>query len=69
MAPINTRNVYRSNALMGHPYGTDFVYDEMMVAGTAPQLRLPPSHDRSLRRIEARRWPSRKSAVAAGILS
>ena len=34
MAPINTRNVHRSNALMGHPYGTDFVYDEMMVAGT-----------------------------------
>ena len=34
MAPINTRNVHRSNALMGHPYGTDFIYDEMMVAGT-----------------------------------
>ena len=33
MAAINTRNVHRSNALMGHPYGTDFVYDEMMVAG------------------------------------
>jgi short subunit dehydrogenase-like uncharacterized protein len=34
MSPINTRNVHRSNALMGHPYGTDFVYDEMRVAGT-----------------------------------
>ena len=34
MAQINTRNVHRSNALMGHPYGTDFVYDEMIVAGT-----------------------------------
>ncbi|MEJ2603786.1 MAG: saccharopine dehydrogenase NADP-binding domain-containing protein [Gammaproteobacteria bacterium] len=33
MAPINTRNVHRSNALMGHPYGEDFVYDEMVIVG------------------------------------
>lgn len=33
MAPINTKNVHRSNFLMGHPYGKEFVYDEMMVAG------------------------------------
>jgi short subunit dehydrogenase-like uncharacterized protein len=33
MSMINTRNIHRSNALMGHPYGTDFVYDEMIVAG------------------------------------
>lgn len=33
MAPINTRNVHRSNALLGHSWGTDFVYDEMMVTG------------------------------------
>lgn len=33
MAPINTKNIHRSNALMGHPYGEDFVYDEMMVGG------------------------------------
>src|SRR5215217_6517070 len=32
MAPINTKNVHRTNYLLGHPYGTDFVYDEMMVA-------------------------------------
>jgi short subunit dehydrogenase-like uncharacterized protein len=31
MAPINTKNVHRSNALLGHRYGTDFVYDEMML--------------------------------------
>ena len=37
MSPINTRNVHRSNALMGHPYGTGFVYDEMIVAGTGKQ--------------------------------
>ena len=33
MAVINTKNIHRSNALMGHPYGTDFRYDEMMVTG------------------------------------
>jgi short subunit dehydrogenase-like uncharacterized protein len=32
MAPVNTKNVHRTNFLLGHPYGTDFVYDEMMVA-------------------------------------
>lgn len=37
MAPINTKNVHRSNALAGHPYGEDFVYDEMMVAGPGEQ--------------------------------
>jgi len=31
MAPINTKNVHRTNALLGHPYGTDFKYDEMML--------------------------------------
>jgi short subunit dehydrogenase-like uncharacterized protein len=33
MANINTRNVHRSNMLMGFPYGCDFVYDEMEIAG------------------------------------
>lgn len=33
MATINTRNVHRSNMLMGFPYGRDFVYDEMMLTG------------------------------------
>jgi short subunit dehydrogenase-like uncharacterized protein len=31
MATINTKNVHRTNALLGHSYGTDFVYDEMMM--------------------------------------
>ncbi|MEL6687143.1 MAG: saccharopine dehydrogenase NADP-binding domain-containing protein [Pseudomonadota bacterium] len=33
MAAINTKNIHRSNALMGHAYGEDFVYDEMMFTG------------------------------------
>ena len=31
MAPINTKNVHRTNFLLGECYGADFVYDEMMV--------------------------------------
>ena len=31
MAPINTKNVHRTNFLLGHPYGEDFQYDEMML--------------------------------------
>ncbi|WP_242095256.1 saccharopine dehydrogenase NADP-binding domain-containing protein [Sphingomonas sp. CROZ-RG-20F-R02-07] len=32
MAPINTKNVHRTNFLLGQAYGADFVYDEMMIA-------------------------------------
>jgi short subunit dehydrogenase-like uncharacterized protein len=31
MAPINTKNVHRSNFLLGHVWGADFVYDEMLI--------------------------------------
>lgn len=34
MAPINTRNIHRSNALQGHPWGRDFTYSEALVAGS-----------------------------------
>ncbi|RZJ09364.1 MAG: saccharopine dehydrogenase [Acidovorax sp.] len=34
MAAINTRNVHRSNFLLQHAYGPDFVYDEMLITGT-----------------------------------
>jgi short subunit dehydrogenase-like uncharacterized protein len=37
MANINTRNVHRSNMLLGFPYGRDFVYDEMMLTGPGEQ--------------------------------
>ena len=33
MAAINTRNVHRSNFLLGHAWGADLVYDEMMLTG------------------------------------
>jgi short subunit dehydrogenase-like uncharacterized protein len=31
MATINTKNVHRTNFLLGHPWGTDLVYDEMVM--------------------------------------
>ena len=37
MAAINTRNVHRANALLGHAWGADLVYDEMMIAGPGEQ--------------------------------
>jgi len=37
MASINTKNVHRTNALLGHPWGRDFLYDERMLAGDGPK--------------------------------
>ncbi len=36
MAAINTRIVHRTNALSGHRYGKDFLYDEAMLMGPGP---------------------------------
>ena len=36
MALINTKNVQRSHALLGHPWGIDFVYSERMLTGDGP---------------------------------
>lgn len=33
MAVINTKNVHRTNALLGHAWGQDFTYDERMICG------------------------------------
>ena len=37
MAPINTKNLHRTNALRGHPWGRDFEYDERMLTGDGPR--------------------------------
>lgn len=37
MATINTKNIHRSNFLLGHQYGDDFVYDEMLLTGPGEQ--------------------------------
>ena len=33
MEVINTKNIHRSNHLLGHQYGEDFCYDEMLMTG------------------------------------
>jgi short subunit dehydrogenase-like uncharacterized protein len=51
MAPINTKNIHRSNALLGHAYGQDFVYDEMLVTGPGEKGEAIAKHvanDRSM---------------------
>ena len=51
MAAINTKNVHRSNFLMGHRYGEDFVYDEMILTGDGEkgeQIANHVANDKSL---------------------
>jgi short subunit dehydrogenase-like uncharacterized protein len=44
MAPINTKNVHRTNHLLGHAYGADFVYDEMVLTGPGEQGEAMAKH-------------------------
>jgi short subunit dehydrogenase-like uncharacterized protein len=37
MAAINTKNIHRSNALRGHPWGEGFVYGEKLLTGKPGQ--------------------------------
>lgn len=37
MAIINTKNIHRSNFLLGHQYGKEFAYDEMLLTGEGEQ--------------------------------
>jgi len=51
MAAINTRNVHRSNALLGFKYGKDFTYDEMILTGDGEVGEMTAKHiasDKSL---------------------
>ena len=51
MAAINTKNVHRSNRLLGMAWGDDFVYDEMMITGPGErgqQVAMAVAADKSL---------------------
>lgn len=51
MAAINTRNIHRSNFLLNHTYGQEFVYDEMMITGVGEKGQAIANHvanDKSL---------------------
>ena len=43
MAGINTKAVHRSNFLLGHPWGRDFQYDEMLMIPGPPDPNAPPA--------------------------
>ncbi|MGD1955921.1 MAG: saccharopine dehydrogenase family protein [Sphingomonadales bacterium] len=51
MASINTKNIHRSNMLMGHPYGEDFIYDEMMFTGPGEQGEQIANHVANTKQI------------------
>jgi short subunit dehydrogenase-like uncharacterized protein len=56
MAPINTKTVHRSNMLLGHLYGADFLYSEMLVTGPGErgeQLATAIASGRALMREDA----------------
>ncbi len=61
MAPINTKNVHRTHALLGHPWGSGFVYGERMACGGGIQGEL---RARGLARQE--RWQNRVLGLAPG---
>lgn len=44
MATINVKNIHRSNQLLGHAYGQDFVYDEMLLTGPGEQGEAIANH-------------------------
>ena len=72
MAAINTRNVHRSHFLLGHPWGADFTYDEMLVTGPGERgqaLAQAVAADRSLAADDGPRpgeGPSRAEREAGG---
>jgi len=43
MAGINTKAVHRTNFLLGHPWGRDFQYDEMLMIPGPPKDGAPPA--------------------------
>ena len=44
MAAINTKNVHRTNFLLGQPWGADFTYDEMILTGPGDQGEAVAKH-------------------------
>ncbi len=57
MAAINTKNVHRSNALRGHPWGQDFVYSEKLLTGRPGMTDRGAQRARALARMT--RWQNR----------
>jgi short subunit dehydrogenase-like uncharacterized protein len=54
MAPINTKNVHRTHALLGHPWGADFVYEERQLWGSGLDGELRARGAARTARLQAR---------------
>jgi len=54
MAPINTKNVHRTNQLLNHLWGRDFTYEERMQAGEGE-----PGRRRAVKMARNARWQNR----------
>ncbi len=63
MAPINTKNVHRTHALLGHPWGTDFIYSERMLTGKGEKGEQACQEDRA--QHQAAKHPARHRARRA----
>ncbi|MEO6279942.1 saccharopine dehydrogenase NADP-binding domain-containing protein [Roseateles sp.] len=61
MATINTKNVHRSNALRGHPWGEGFVYSEKLLTGR------PGQGDKGRRKARALTCFTRLQNLALGL--
>ena len=68
MAPINTKNVHRTHALRGHPWGADFVYSERMLTGSGRWRRKtrqgPGAQHAGAERAARRLAPHARSSAA-----
>ena len=59
MAGINTKAVHRSNLLLGHAWGRDFKYDEMLMTDG------PPAGGPAAGRLQLRRRPDAQAGRRA----
>ncbi|MGB4345144.1 MAG: saccharopine dehydrogenase NADP-binding domain-containing protein [Burkholderiaceae bacterium] len=71
MAAINTKNIHRTHALLGQPWGPDFRYDERMLCGDgepgrkrAQKLQRQAERQALLLRFAPSRWLLRRFVLA-----
>lgn len=71
MAAINTKNIHRTHALLGQPWGPDFRYDERMLCGDgepgrkrAKKLQRQTERQTMLLRFAPSRWLLRRFVLA-----
>jgi short subunit dehydrogenase-like uncharacterized protein len=64
LGPTNAKSVHRSNLLMGHPYGADFVYDELLLSDLVRMPTAPPTAGAAANLPKPGEGPSRETREA-----